>query len=152
VRTKLHRVVIAVKDLDAAVPRYERLFGASFVRTADAVAAATGVVVAADPDTGLELAFPLPDTPTEISADIASWLEAHGEGVYGLAVNAADDFEEAVAAARADNLTFAMEPFSFSQEEIDREFGGRYSRYEEAIIDRKHLGFALAYNAIAEKA
>jgi catechol 2,3-dioxygenase-like lactoylglutathione lyase family enzyme len=150
-KTKLHRVVIAVKDLDEAVPRYERLFGATFVRTAEAVADATGVAVAADPDSGLELASPLPGTPTDISADIASWLATHGEGVYGLGVNAGDDFEEALAVARADDLTFAMEPFSFTQEDIDREFGGRYSRYEEAIIDRKHLGFALAYNAIAYK-
>ena len=150
-RTKLHRVVIAVKDLDEAVARYERLFGATFVRTAAAVAETTGVAVAADPDTGLELACPIANTPTPISADIASWLELHGDGVYGVAVNAGDDFEEALETARADDLTFAMEPFSFTQAEIDHEFGGRYSRYEEAIVDRRHLGFALAYNAIVEK-
>jgi catechol 2,3-dioxygenase-like lactoylglutathione lyase family enzyme len=151
VKTTIHRVVIAVRDLDEAVARYESLFGARFVRTGAAVAEVTGVAVAADSDAGLELACPLPGARTPIAADIAGWLEERGEGIYGLGVNAGDTFDEAIQTARESDLTFAIEPFSFTQDQIDEEFGGRYSRYEEAIVDRKHLGFALAYNSIVKK-
>jgi len=151
VKAALHRVVVAVRDLDSAVPRYEKLFGARFVRTGAAVADATGVAVAADPDSGFELACPLPGAATPIAADLARWLSEHGEGIYGVGVNMGDDFDDAVQTARDAGLSFAAEPFSFSQEQIDHEFGGRYTRYEEAIVDRRHLGFAVAYNAIVPK-
>ncbi|HEY1966935.1 MAG TPA: VOC family protein [Pseudonocardia sp.] len=150
-RAKLHRVVIVVADLDAAIDRYTRLFGASFTRTQAAVAAATGVAAAADPDIGIELACPLAGHPSPIAADLAGWLAERGEGIYGMALNCPDDFDEALAGARAEGLSFAMEPLSFSPEQIDHEFGGRYSQYREAIVDRKHLGYALAYNAIVDK-
>lgn len=150
-RPALHRIVIVVHDLDAAIATYEALFGAQFARTGKAVAEATGVAVAADPDTGFELACPLPDATTPIAEDIARWLRERGEGVYGIGLNFGDAFHDAVQTARDAGLAFAVEPFSFTQDQIDHEFGGRYSRYEEAIVDRKHLGFAVAYNAITPK-
>lgn len=150
-KVRLHRVVIVVHDLDLAIDRYTRLFGANFTRTAAAVATATGVQAAADPDIGIELACPLPTLPTPIAEDLAAWLTDRGEGIYGIAMNSPEHFDEAVGVARDNGLTFAMEPFGFTPEQIDHEFNGRYSVYKEAVVDRKHLGYALAYNSIIER-
>ena len=97
------------------------------------------------------MTFPLSGTTAPIAADITSWLEKHGEGIYRLGVNTGHSFNEAIQTARDSDLIFVIEPFSFTHDQIDEGIGRRYSRYEEAIVDRKHLGFALAHNNIVKK-
>ena len=97
------------------------------------------------------MTFPPPGTTAPIAADITSWLEKHGEGIYRLHVTTGHSFNEAIQTARDSDLIFVIEPFSFAHDQIDEGIGRRYSRYEETIVDRKHLGFALAYNNIVKK-
>ena len=62
-----------------------------------------------------------------------------------------EEFDQAPNAARGNGVTFAMEPFTFTPELIDCEFNGRYANYNEAVVDRKHLGHTLAPNAIVDR-
>jgi methylmalonyl-CoA/ethylmalonyl-CoA epimerase len=86
----VHRIdhtAIAVRDLDEAIDRYERLYGIPAVERAIVPDQRVEVAFLALGDTSIELVSPLDD-----SSGVARFLAKHGEGLHhiGLAV---DDLE-----------------------------------------------------------
>lgn len=86
----VHRIdhtAIAVRDLDEAIDRYERLYGISAVERAVVTDQRVEVAFLALGDTSIELVSPLDD-----SSGVARFLAGRGEGLHhiGLAV---DDLE-----------------------------------------------------------
>ena len=92
----LHHVALAVRDLDAAIADYARLYGAE--PTSREVVAEQGVEEAMIPVGGsyIQLLQPLgSDTP------VGRFIESHGEGMHHIALAVAD-IEAALAHLKAE--------------------------------------------------
>jgi methylmalonyl-CoA epimerase len=97
-------VVVAVKDLDASVGRYETLYGASVSDRSEA------------PQAGMKMAFfRFADSYVELVSNlgsdgpIAKRLEERGEGVHLIAMKV-DDLEKAVAELREKGVRLVGDP------------------------------------------
>ncbi|WP_198080499.1 VOC family protein [Acinetobacter calcoaceticus] len=139
---KLHRVVVAVKDLDEAAGRYERIFAVPFVRTGPYVAS-MGVKVAGAWGLGVELIQPMPGSDSQFAQDIQRHLNERGEGLYGVVFQTRtmkSDIEHL-----EKNAFVAYGPtFSFSSSVLETEFGGAFSRFEETVFTPERLGYLVA--------
>jgi catechol 2,3-dioxygenase-like lactoylglutathione lyase family enzyme len=143
--TKIHRIAIAVKDIDAAIGRYSKLFGAKFVKTAEAVSQHVGVYVASDWAVGIELASPVPGSLNPVAKKMEKFLADNGEGVFGTAF-VVDDMAKAVETANKAGVKELMPTFDFTPEQLEAEFGGVFTRFEETLMDSEDkCGFIVAF-------
>jgi catechol 2,3-dioxygenase-like lactoylglutathione lyase family enzyme len=143
--TKIHRIAIAVKDIDVAIDKYSKIFGASFVKTAEAVSKHVGVYVASDWTMGIELASPVPGSENPVAKRMETFLAANGEGVFGTAF-VVDDMTAAVAKANKAGVKELMPTFGFTPEQLEAEFAGVFTRFEETLMDTEdECGFTVAF-------
>lgn len=123
----VNRVVIAVRDLDAAMETYSRLLGATFHDTS-AGAEPFGVRVAMSWDAGIELCSPLPGR----NSYVEKIIKENGEGLVGV-VFCVDDVEEAY--SRADEMGISvLATVDYDQKTIDQYLEGRFKKYKEYML------------------
>ena len=97
-------VVIAVKDLDAAVGRYETIYGAPVSERREAAAAGMKMAFFRQGDSYVELVSNIDD-----QGPIAKRLADRGEGVHLIAMKV-DDVEATVADLRAKGVRLVGDP------------------------------------------
>lgn len=97
-------VVVAVKDLDAAVGRYETLYGTSVSDRSEAAQAGMKMAFFRFDDSYVELVSNLGN-----DGPIAKRLEERGEGVHLIAMKV-DDLEKAVAELRDKGVRLVGDP------------------------------------------
>ena len=97
-------VVIAVKDLDAAVGRYETIYGAPVSERREAEAAGMKMAFFRQGDSFVELVSNIDD-----KGPIAKRLAERGEGVHLVAMKV-DDLEAAVADLRGKGVRLVGDP------------------------------------------
>lgn len=97
-------VVIAVKDLDAAVGRYETIYGAPVSERREAPAAGMKMAFFRQGDSYVELVSNIDD-----QGPIAKRLADRGEGVHLIAMKV-DDVEATVADLRAKGVRLVGDP------------------------------------------
>jgi methylmalonyl-CoA epimerase len=100
----LDHVVIAVKDLDAAVGRYETIYGAPVSERREAPAAGMKMAFFRFDDSFVELVSNLGD-----DGAIAKRLAERGEGVHLVAMKV-DDIDKAVAELRDKGVRLVGDP------------------------------------------
>lgn len=150
-KTRLHRIAVAVRDLDKAIATYEKLSGGKFHKTGEAVAKEAGVHVAAAWDVGIELVSPVKGCDNPITRNLEALLEARGDCVCGVGF-CTDDLDATIRSAGELGIKPMLPTFEFTQEQIDQEFAGKYTRFAECPLDSAtQLGFLWAANIIEEK-
>lgn len=97
-------VVIAVKDLDAAVSRYEAIYGAPVSERREAPPAGMKMAFFRFPDSYVELVSNLGD-----GGPIAKRLEERGEGVHLIAMQV-EDLEATLASLREKGIRLVGDP------------------------------------------
>ncbi|MGE5595271.1 MAG: VOC family protein [Hyphomicrobiales bacterium] len=97
-------VVIAVKDLDAAVGRYETIYGTNVSDRSDAPAAGMAMAFFRFGDSYIELV-----SATSDQGPIAKRLAEQGEGVHLVAMKV-DDIEKTVAELREKGIRLVGDP------------------------------------------
>lgn len=126
----VNRVMIAVRDLEAAKQRYTDLLGATF-EDAHWTGEPFGISVSIAWDAGIELCAPLPGR--EKTSAVSAYLETHGEGVMSVFFGV-DDVD--AARARATEAGFgSIHALDYTRQEIDSHLGGKFSCYQEAVLD-----------------
>lgn len=150
-KAKLHRVGIVVTDLDKSIALYEKLLGSKFHRTGDAVAKAVGIQVAAAWEAGVELVRPIPGSTNPAALKMFEFLKSHGDGgVFAIGYRA-DDVDAALRIASECGIEKLLPTFAFTQEQLDSEFNGAYTRFEETVLDTMaKMGYLFAYNTIED--
>jgi hypothetical protein len=145
---RIHRIAVVVHDLDAAIDLYTKLFSGNFTKTGEAVAEEAGVYVAADWALGIELIHPVPGSPNPVAQKLEKLLAERGEGICGAGFTV-PDMDAALASAKAAGIDSLLPTFKFSQEQIDQEFNGAFSRFEETPLDSSdQTGAVYALNLI----
>ena len=97
-------VVVAVKDLDAAVSNYEAIFGAPVSERSEAPAAGMKMAFFRFPDSYVELVSNIDD-----QGPIAKRLTERGEGVHLIAMKV-DDIDKTLAELRAKGVRLVGDP------------------------------------------
>jgi methylmalonyl-CoA epimerase len=97
-------VVVAVKDLDAAVGRYEAIYGVPVSERREAAAAGMKMAFFRFADNFVELVSNIDET-----GPIAKRLEDRGEGVHLIAMKV-DDLEKSVAELRDKGIRLVGDP------------------------------------------
>jgi methylmalonyl-CoA epimerase len=97
-------VVVAVKDLDASVARYETIYGAPVSDRAEAPAAGMKMAFFRFPDSYVELVSNIDD-----QGPIAKRLEERGEGVHLVAMKV-DDIDKTLETLRAGGIRLVGDP------------------------------------------
>jgi methylmalonyl-CoA/ethylmalonyl-CoA epimerase len=97
-------IVVAVKDLDAAVANYEAIFGTAVSERNEMAAAGMKMAFFRFPDSYVELVSNLGD-----EGPIAKRLTERGEGVHIVAMKV-DDLEATVAALREKGVRLVGDP------------------------------------------
>jgi lactoylglutathione lyase/methylmalonyl-CoA/ethylmalonyl-CoA epimerase len=100
----IDHVVIAVKDLEAAVSRYETIYGTAVSERREAPQAGMKMAFFRFPDSFLELVSNLGD-----EGPIAKRLEDRGEGVHLVAMQV-DDLDKTLAALREQGIRLVGDP------------------------------------------
>lgn len=146
---KIHRIGIAVSDLDKAVERYTALFGGNFTKTGEAVSQEAGVRVAADWSLGIELVQPVPGSSNPIARDMEKFLAEKGDGVFAVGYTVDDTKTELDRAEKAAGVVPLLPTFAFSDEQLRDEFAGAFTKFEETVLDtRDEFGVSHAFNVI----
>jgi methylmalonyl-CoA/ethylmalonyl-CoA epimerase len=97
-------VVVAVKDLDAAVSNYEAIFGTPVTERSEAPAAGMKMAFFRFPDSYVELVSNIDD-----QGPIAKRLTERGEGVHLIAMKV-DDIDKTLAELRAKGVRLVGDP------------------------------------------
>jgi len=97
-------VVVAVKDLDASVARYETIYGQPVSERAEAAAAGMKMAFFRFPDSYIELVSNIDD-----QGPIAKRLEDRGEGVHLVAMKV-DDIDKTLETLRAGGIRLVGDP------------------------------------------
>lgn len=136
----VNRIMIAVRDLEAAKKMYRDLLGATFV-DAHWTGEPFGIAVSIAWDVGIELCAPLPGR--EESSAVSGFLATHGEGVMNVFFNVAD---AEVAMERATRHGYSsLHALDYTQAEMDRHLGGLFQRYQEHNLDTaERCGFTVS--------
>ncbi|MFI4935525.1 MAG: VOC family protein [Caulobacterales bacterium] len=100
----IDHMVVAVKDLDAAVGRYETIYGAPVSERREAAAAGMKMAFFRFADSYVELVSNLGET-----GPIAARLADRGEGVHLVAMKV-DDLEKTVAELRGKGIRLVGDP------------------------------------------
>jgi catechol 2,3-dioxygenase-like lactoylglutathione lyase family enzyme len=151
-KARIHRVAIAVRDLENSIILYEKLLGTTFHRTGEAVAKEAGVYVAASWEAGVELVTAAPGSDNPTAVQIREFLDGHGDsGVFAVGFST-NDLDAAHQAAGGAGIHKLLPTFEFTQQQLDEEFNGTFTKFQETVMDTYgKLGFQLAYNIIEEK-
>lgn len=143
----VNRVMIAVRDLAAAKQRYANLLGATF-EDAHWTGEPFGIAVSISWDAGIELCAPLPGC--EQTSAVSPYLEKHGEGVMSVFFGV-DDVDAAQARATEAGIG-SIHALDFTQQEIDSHLGGKFSRYQEVVLNTSgELGVSICLARIDPK-
>ena len=143
----VNRVLMAVRDMDAAKRRYSELLGAHF-EDADWTGAPFGIAVAIAWDAGIELCAPLPGR--ERDSAVSPFLEQHGEGVMNVFFDV-DDVDAAASRAEACGVG-RVHALDYTPEEIDAHLGGYFRRYTECVLNTfGELGVSISLARIEPK-
>ncbi|CAB1368727.1 VOC family protein [Denitratisoma oestradiolicum] len=138
----INRIVIAVRNLEAAKKLYADMLGATF-HDAHWTGAPFGIHVSIAWDAGIELCAPMPGR--EHDSAVSQFLAHKGEGIVTVFFGV-DDAD--VAVSRAISAGYAcFHSLDYSQDEMDQHLGGRFCRYQESYVssaDRCGFGVALA--------
>ena len=143
----VNRIMIAVRDLEAAKRKYHDLLGATFV-DAHWTGEAFGIAVSIAWDAGIELCAPL--AGREDSSAVSAFLATQGEGVMNVFFNVTDG---EVALARAIQHGYdSVNSLDYTQAEIDQYLGGMFQRYQEHNLNTsERCGFAVSLARIEAK-
>jgi methylmalonyl-CoA/ethylmalonyl-CoA epimerase len=95
---RIDHTAVAVRDLDEAIPRYERLYRARCVERVEVPDQRVEVAFLALGDTTIELI-----RPTDDSSGVARFLANRGEGLHHIAVKV-DDIASELARLQADGV------------------------------------------------
>jgi 4-hydroxyphenylpyruvate dioxygenase-like putative hemolysin len=145
---KIHRIGVAVSDLDKAVERYTALFDGHFTRTGEAASEAAGIRIAADWDLGIQLVQPIPGSANPIAQQMQKFLAEKGDGVFSVGFSV-DDSEAALNGAKAAGIEPLLPTFSFTYEQLQDEFNGAFTKFEETMLDtRAEFGILHSFNVI----
>lgn len=125
----VNRIIVAVRDIEAARRYYHELLGAEFC-DANWTGAPFGIAVAIAWNVGIELCAPLPGR--EHDSAVSGFLAQHGEGVMNVYFDVADA-EAALARATACGVA-CQHALDYSQAEIDAHLGGLFRRYQEFVL------------------
>ena len=125
----VNRVCIAVKDLETGMDFYGKLLGATFHESTAEEVVTLGIRVAMSWDAGIELVSPMPARESFVS----EFIEKRGEGLMSV-VFAVDNVDEAYKAAQALGIG-VWYTVDYSQEEIDKNLQGRFTKYKEYMLD-----------------
>lgn len=143
----VNRIMIAVRDLEAAKTKYRDLLGATFV-DAHWTGEPFGIAVSIAWDAGIELCAPLPGR--EDSSAVSGFLAARGEGVMNVFFNVTDG--EAAMERAIQNGYASVHSLDYTQAEIDQHLGGLFQRYQEHNLDTsERCGFAVSLARIEAK-
>ena len=138
----INRIIVAVRDLEAAKRFYADALGAQF-RDAHWTGEPFGIRVSIAWNAGIELCAPLPGR--EHDSAVSAFLASHGEGIMNVYFDV-DDADAALARANASGCA-CLHALDYSQQEIDAHLGGLFSRYQECVLataDRCGFGISLA--------
>ncbi|MDW3218150.1 MAG: VOC family protein [Acidimicrobiales bacterium] len=124
----VNRVVMLVRDLDAGRAFYEKLLGCTFHSVNDEEAAAFGVRTVFSWDGGIELVAPLEGKDSHLE----KILESRGEGLIGV-VWAVPDADAAKVAGEELGVG-SYYTLDYSQDQIDRDLQGRFTRYYQHFL------------------
>jgi methylmalonyl-CoA/ethylmalonyl-CoA epimerase len=148
VSAKIHRIGVAVKDLDAAIERYTALFGGTFEKTGEAVSQEAGVHVASDWNLGIELVSPVSGSANPIAQQMETFLAEKGDGVFAVGFTV-EDTDAALAQAKEAGVESLLPTFAFTDQQLKDEFAGAFTRFEETVLDtQKDFGVSYAFNII----
>jgi 4-hydroxyphenylpyruvate dioxygenase-like putative hemolysin len=145
---RIHRIGVAVNDLDTAVEYYSALFGGTFERTGEAVSEEAGVAVAAHWAIGVELVQSMPGSANPTAQQMEHILAERGEGVFdvGFTVPAMDAALERAEQAGVKQL---LPTFGFTDRQLQDEFADGYTKFDETVLDTlDRTGSAIAFNCI----
>ena len=146
-KTKLNRVAIAVRDIQAAVKLYSELTGCRFFRAGPAVTEPSGLSVAASWEAGMEIVAPIPGRDTAPAQAVRRFLDTRGEGVFAVVMEV-DDLTAADKLGTEKGFAIAQR-IHFTDEQLKAELGGKFTRFEETVFDAvDDLGFFLTYNLL----
>jgi methylmalonyl-CoA/ethylmalonyl-CoA epimerase len=144
----INRIIVAVRDIEAARRYYHDLLGAEF-RDANWTGAPFGIAVAIAWNVGIELCAPLPGR--EHDSAVSGFLAQHGEGVMNVYFDT-DDAESALARATACGVA-CQHALDYSQAEIDAHLGGLFRRYQEFVLGTAaQCGFGVSLARIEPRA
>jgi len=143
----IHRIVVAVRDLEASKRLYGKLLGAEF-HAANWTGAPFGIEVAIAWNAGLELCAPAPGR--EQDSVVSPFLDHYGEGIVNVLFGV-DDIAAARRAVAQTGLAAAHE-LDYTQQDIDTHLNGLFSCYQELFIDsRERCGFNIGLARVDRK-
>lgn len=142
---KIHRIIIAVADMDEAVPRYEKLFATAIHKAGPKLPEMFGVRVAGAWDLGVELLQPVDTKSSALAKDVQDYLDSKGEGIFGVAFHT-ENMQASVKNVEQQGVAAYGPTFTLPKEMLDTDFGGSFTRFEETVFSpSKQLGnFLLA--------
>jgi len=143
----VNRIMVAVRDLEAAKRHYAGVLGANF-EDVHWTGEPFGIHVSIAWNAGIELCAPMPGR--EDDSAVSQFLATRGEGVMSVFFGVDDgDAAMARAAAHGVRCTHALD---YPQEDIDRHLGGHFSRYQEFVLaTAETCGFAVCLARIDAK-
>lgn len=140
----IHRIIIAVSDIDEATPRYEKLFATPFHKAGPKLPEMFGVRVAGAWELGVELLQAVEGSSSALAQDVKAFLDTKGEGICGVAFHT-KDMQASVKNVESQGVSAYGPTFSLPREMLDEDFGGSFTRFEETVFSSiKDLGFLLA--------
>lgn len=143
----INRIVIAVKDLEAAKNRYTQLLGAEF-HDAHWTGEPFGILVSIAWNAGIELCAPAPGR--ESDSAVSAFLNTKGEGIMSVYFNV-PDAEKAMDQASQAGFS-CLHALDYTQEEIDQHLQGFFKRYQEMVLNSANLcGFSVSLARIEKK-
>ena len=143
----VNRIMIAVRDLEAAKSKYHDLLGATFV-DANWTGEPFGIAVSIAWDVGIELCAPL--SGRENSSAISGFLATHGEGVMNVFFNVIDG--EVAMECAIQHGYHSVHSLDYTRAEIDQHLGGLFQRYQEHNLDtNERCGFTVSLARIEAK-
>jgi methylmalonyl-CoA/ethylmalonyl-CoA epimerase len=135
----VNRVILAVKDLEAAKTYYKTLLGAEFY-SADWTGEPFGIQVAISWNAGIELCAPI--VGKEDACFLTPVLRERGETVLGVVFNVED---ADMGLSRASSMGIGtVNSVDYSQAEIDAHLDGLFTRYKEYFLNTSsEIGYGL---------
>jgi catechol 2,3-dioxygenase-like lactoylglutathione lyase family enzyme len=134
---RLDRLVIAVRDIDAAVELYTTLFGGIFRRSSDAADRSLGVRVAVNMDVGIELLTPVEGAENLVVERLHRFLAEKGDGIFGAGMRI-DSTQDAIDRAERAGIKPLFSPFQLTPEQLEV-FGGAIENLEETVLDSDEI-------------
>ena len=125
--TGINRVIIAVKDLEAAADTYGRKFALEASQPVEDSARGVSSVICTPPSGGIIELVTVDDPSKTFAASIDSFIATKGEGMYALVLGT-DDVQQTATALSANGMKTANVPGLENTLQLDAEatFGARF--------------------------